>query len=456
MTMLNQNKLKRMKKGMFLVAFLALLTCPCTGCGDSSSETVLEQPPAAAAAADMVVYEANPRVFAEENAFASIKDNLARIKSLGATALWLMPVNEPGVERSVGSPYCIKDYYKLNPKYGSEKELKELVDAAHGMGMKVLMDWVANHTSWDNAWITEHPDWYTHDANGNITSPAGQPWTDVADLDYGNADMRQAMIAAMKYWLAEAGFDGFRCDYVEGVPDDFWQEVISELRQYNSNVIMLAEGGKASLADDGFSLVYGWDFQSKLKEVYAGSSSVSELYDVNEQELTGMAGGSLRLRYSTNHDQASEASPIESYGGERGAMSAFVLASMLEGVPLIYSSQETAFPGELNFFEYKPVDFSANTAYAQEMAAVVEAYKQTAEARGGTLKTYSTGDVATFGRKNGAKSMLVMVNTSSKEAEVKVPMDYAGLDMTDMIKGEGVRLRSAITLQPFEYHVFAK
>jgi len=448
---------KRMKKSLFLVSFLALLTCPCAGCGDSSSEMSAEQPAAVFdAATAMVVYEANPRVFAKSDAFVSIKDNLRRIKSLGATVLWLMPVNEPGVERSVGSPYCIKDYYKLNPDYGSEKELKELVDAAHGMGMKVIMDWVANHTSWDNSWITEHPDWYTHDANGAIISPEGQPWTDVADLDYCNTDMRQAMIAAMAYWVAAVGVDGFRCDYAEGVPDDFWNDAINELRKVDPDIIMLAEGGKASLTDCGFGLVYGWDFQSKLKDLYAGKCKVSDVFGANGQELSGMASGALRLRYSTNHDQASEASPLECYGGEDGAMSAFVLATMLEGVPLIYSSQEVAFPKKLDFFSYLPIDFASNADFSQEIAAVTGAYKQTAEARGGTLKTYSTGDVATFGRKNGEKSMLVMVNTSAQKVDVKVPMDYAGLAMTDVIKNTSVKLRSTMTLQPYEYHVFTK
>lgn len=452
----SKSKYEKMKKELFLVSFLALLTCPCVGCGDSASDTVEERPSAVGAATDMVVYEANPRVFANENAFASIKDNLARLKSLGVTVLWLMPVNEPGVERSVGSPYCIKDYYKLNSKYGSEKELKDMVDAAHEMGMKVLMDWVANHTSWDNAWITEHPDWYTHDDNGDIISPEGQPWTDVADLDYDNADMRQAMKEAMAYWVTAVGIDGFRCDYAEGVPDDFWKEVIGELRKADADIIMLAEGGKASLTDDGFNLVYGWDFQSKLKNVYAGNSKVSDVYDVNEQELSGMASGALRLRYSTNHDQAGEESPVECYGGESGAMSAFVLAAMLEGVPLIYSSQEVAFPEKLNFFDYQLVDFSSNTDFTKEMAAVTTAYKQTADVRSGTLKTYSTGDVATFGRKNGEKSMLVMVNTSNKEVEIKVPMDYAGLAMMDVIKNTSVKLRTTMILQPYEYHVFTK
>lgn len=446
-----------MKKGLFLVPFLALLTCPCVGCGDNASETSAGQAlPTVEAATDMVVYEANPRAFAKENAFVSIKDNLARIKSLGATVLWLMPINEPCVEQSVGSPYCIKDYYKLNSNYGSEKELKDLVDAAHEIGMKVIMDWVANHTSWDNAWITEHPDWYTHDAKGDIISPEGQPWADVADLDYNNEDMRQAMKEAMTYWVTAVGIDGFRCDYAEGVPDDFWQEVISELRKADTDIIMLAEGGNASLTDDGFNIVYGWDFQSKLKDVYSGNSKISDIYDVNEQELSGMASGTLRLRYSTNHDQAEEESSVECYGGESGAMSAFVLATMLEGVPLIYSSQEVAFPEKLNFFNYQPIDFSSNTDFTQEMAAVITAYKQTANIRGGTLKTYSTGDVATFGRKNGEKSMLVMVNTSNKDVEIKVPMDYAGLAMTDVIKNTSVKLQTTMILQPYEYHIFAK
>lgn len=443
-----------MKKIIFTLLF-ALALSPCTGCSDSDNDNsapVITAEPAT----DMVIYEANPRVFATERAFTAIESDLERIKSFGTTVLWLMPVNEPGEVKSVGSPYCIKDYLKLNTRYGTERELKSLVSAAHDKGMKVILDWVANHTSWDNAWINLHPDWYTKDASGNIISPAGQNWKDVADLNYDNHEMRRAMIDAMKYWLTTVGIDGFRCDYAEGVPDDFWKEATTELRQVNPSVLMMAEGGNAALTDEGFNMVYGWDFHSKLKDLYSGKATVSDLFSTNAAERRNMAAGSLRLRYSTNHDQASEVSPVACYGGKRGAMSAFVIATMLEGVPLIYSSQEAAYADKLNFFEYKPIDLNADKKFAAEMTAVIAAYKKTSFVRSGRLKTYATGKAVVFSRNNGQQTMLVAVNPTAQNVDIKTPIEQARLSMTDLIKGRNITVPAQMVLGPYEYIILSK
>lgn len=302
--------------------------------------------------------------------------------------------------------------------------------------------------------MTEHPDWYTQDANGNVVQPQEQPWADVADLNFDNETMQQAMIDAMKYWVTEIGIDGYRCDYAEGVPDAFWKKAIAELRTLDNNLLMLAEGGKTSLMNNGFNLLYGWNFHSKLKDYYAGKCSLTDLYAMNTSELEGMPKGTLRLRYSTNHDQASEASPIECYGGERGAMSAFVLTTMLEGIPLIYSSQEVAYPRSLNFFNYGVIDLKSNEVFAQEMAEIIRAYKATSSVRGGELEVYTTGDVASFYRAAGSHGMLVMVNTANESVQVKVPMEHAGKTMTDVIAGVDVELPTVMTMEPYQYFIY--
>lgn len=445
-----------MKKAIITALTFAMLH-PCIGCSSSHNEIdPTPQPQERSAASDMVIYEANPRIFATDNAFAAIEANLEHIKELGTTVLWLMPVNEPGVKKSVNSPYCIKDYKALNARYGTKDELKSLVKAAHTKGMKVILDWVANHTSWDHAWITEHPEWYTQDAGGNIVQPQEQPWADVADLNFDNQAMQEAMIDAMKYWITEAGIDGYRLDYAEGVPDAFWKKAITELRKLDKELLMLAEGGKVSLMSSGFDLLYGWGFHGRLKDLYAGKSSLESLYAMNKTELEGMPEGTMRLRYSTNHDQASEVSPIACYGGERGAMSAFVIATLLEGVPLIYSSQEAAYPSKLNFFNYRAIDLKSNKPFYQEMAQVVKAYKATAKARGGELKVYNTGNVVSFYRKNGEHAMFVMVNTTDATVQVKVPMERSGETMNDALTGERVKLPVSVTLNPYQYYIYQK
>ena len=175
-----------------------------------------------------VIYQANPRFFGESDCLKSLTAQLSRISGMGCDILWVMPVYETGELNGIGSPYCVRDFKALNPRYGTSADMKDLVSTARSKGMKVILDWVANHTAWDCAWITEHPDWYVKDAQGNIVSPSG--WSDVAQLDYSNAAVRSAMKDAMAYWVTNYGIDGFRCDYADGVPHDFWRSVIADIR----------------------------------------------------------------------------------------------------------------------------------------------------------------------------------------------------------------------------------
>lgn len=453
-----------MKKTIFTL-MASVMLCSCTGCSDSGNSDEPEVNPAPTpgqeegdyTASDMVVYEVNPRIFATDNAFAAVQANLDHIKNLGTTVLWLMPINDPGVKNTVHSPYCIKDYKALNAKYGTVADLKSLVNAAHGKGMKVIMDWVANHTSWDHVWTTEHPEWFTQ-KNGGFTPPAEFPeWGDVIDLNFNNTDMQTAMIDAMKYWVTEAGVDGYRCDYAEGVPVTFWKKATDALRALNKDIILLAEGSKAELlTQGGFDMLYAWNFQDKLMQLYAGKASVDDLYNVYKSEKAGMPEGTLRMRYCTNHDQARDESPIVRYNGERGAMSAFVLASMFDGIPLVYSSQEAAYPKALNFFNYEVVDVKANAAFCQEMTNVIKAYKASKDVRGGELKLYSTGKVASFYRNAGSHGLFVMVNTTGEEVQVKIPIERAGETMTDLMTGKEVKLSTAIKLSPYQYVIYKK
>ena len=450
-----------MKK--FISLFIAAMLCSCSGCSDSSENPEISPNPTPEtgqgdySASDMVIYEANPRIFATDNAFAAIESNLDHIKSLGTTVLWLMPVNEPGVKKSIQSPYCIKNYKGLNAKYGTVADLKKLVNAAHEKGMKVILDWVANHTSWDNVWTEEHPEWFIQ-KNGSFTPPAEFPeWGDVIDLDFSNTEMQTAMIDAMKYWVTETGIDGYRCDYAEGVPISFWKKANETLRSLNKDILLLAEGGKAELVSEGgFEMLYAWGFQDKLMQLYAGKASVEDLYATYKSEMEGMPEGTLRMRYSTNHDQARDESPIVRYNGERGALSAFAIATLLDGVPLIYSSQEAGYPEKLNFFNYKVVDVKANETFRKEMVAIIDAYKATKDVRGGELKLYSTGKVASFYRSAGENGLFVMVNTTGESIQVKVPMERSGEQMKNLISGENVTLPTAVTLGAYEYLIYKK
>ena len=249
--------------------------------------------------ASYVFYEANPRVFATSNQLNAITARLQNIKDLGVDVIWLMPICEQGKEKAIGSPYCIKDFKKVHPQYGTLEDLKNLVNSAHSLGMKVILDWIANHTSWDNPW-TKNKGWHSTDASGNIISPPGFNWTDVADLNFGNAEMRAAMKDAMAYWVTEAGVDGFRCDYAEGVPQDFWTDALAHLRSIKPEIILLAEGDKSWIYEVGFDIMYAWSFPNALEKVFKGNSGAASIFDAFNNDMSNVPKGKTRMRKSKN------------------------------------------------------------------------------------------------------------------------------------------------------------
>lgn len=403
-----------------------------------------------------VFYEANPRVFATSNQLNAITARLEEIKDLGVDVIWLMPICEQGQLKAIGSPYCIKNFTKVHPQYGTLDDLKNLVNKAHGMDMKVILDWIANHTSWDNPWL-ENKGWHSTDASGNVISPPGFNWTDVADLNFGNADMRKAMKDAMAYWVTEAGIDGFRCDYAEGVPQDFWIDALQYLRTLDSDIILLAEGDKDWIYEVGFDVMYAWSFPSALEKVFGGNSGASTLFDSYNNDMESVPEGKSRMRYIINHDTASEKSPISRYGGERGSMAAFVITTMLEGCPLIYSSQEVGYSKSLSFFSNNVMKWDSNKAYTEEYIKVMEAFNSTRDVRVKKPQLANTGNVAKLTFTNSIdEALVVMVNTKNEKATVNVPFAIAGMEVTDLMTGQKVVAESAIDLDPYQYLIYRK
>src|SRR3984893_3906018 len=228
---------------------------------------------------DGVVYEIYPRAFSQQGNFNGISSRLDDLKNLGVTILWLMPIHPIGQEKkkgTIGSPYAVRDYYAINPDYGTREDLKKLVDEAHRREMKVIIDIVANHTSWDNV-LMKHPEFYVRDANGRITYP--HDWSDVAELNYDNPELRRYMTDMLKYWIREFDLDGFRCDVAEEVPTDFWENARVELETLKSDIVMLAEGHKAELLRKAFDFDYSWPLHSALTNVAQGRARASALSD---------------------------------------------------------------------------------------------------------------------------------------------------------------------------------
>jgi glycosidase len=406
---------------------------------------------------DVVMYEANERVFAAGASLNAIARRLDDIKALGVNVLWLMPINEQGTLNAMGSPYCVKDYTKVEPEYGTLDDLRNLVKQAHSRDMAVIIDWVANHTAWDNAW-TANKSWYTQDAQGNIIPPEGTGWNDVADLNFDNADMRNAMIEAMKYWVYEANIDGFRCDAADMIPAAFWKQAIDSLRKLEGRtLLLLAEGARTDHYAAGFDMDYGWDFYAKLKTLYRGQSTIANLYAAHESEYAHIPAGKEKLRFTTNHDESAwDATPVTLFGGEQGSLSAFVLTATLGGAPLLYSTQEIGVASAVPFFTPTAINWTMNPAVLAAYEEIMRIYTASEALRRGRLQTFSHADVACFYRLHQTAGALVAVNVRNRAVTFTLPAQFAGQTFTNAFDGVTAALPATIVMEPYQYIIWTR
>jgi glycosidase len=341
-----------------------------------------------------------------------------------------MPLHPRGVagrKGTLGSPYASRDYRAIDSAFGTPTDLKALVDSAHGRNLKVIVDFVPNHTAVDNVWVTEHPDFYVRDSKGQLITPInneGKPtdWTDVAELDYGNPALRQAMIETMAWWLREYNLDGFRVDVAGFVPYDFWREAVPALRAgVPRRILLLAEWGDAEMNRVGYDLTYGWTSYARLKQVWDSASASSFVRQVREDmDSLPIAGG--RLRFTTNHDETAwDAPPVQRFKNPSGARAAFVAMALLPGRPLLYNGQEVESPQKLGLFEREAVAWSQPAAdSARDFYADVIALARTHPAiLGGdfaAVETSAPDQVIAYRR----DSVLVLVNARNREAKFTV------------------------------------
>lgn len=398
-----------------------------------------------------VIYQVNPRFYGTDNCLQAVTADIPAIAAMGADVLWVMPVCDPGQDAtSIGSPYCIRDFKAVNAHYGTMADFTALVDAAHSAGMKVVLDWIANHTSWDHSWISTNPERYAKDAAGNIVSPSG--WTDVAQLNYNEPSTAEAMTDAMMYWVEQGKIDGFRCDYADGVPHEFWQSFIAKARAVNPSLMMLAETNYADFYNDGFDMIYDWNFSPAVSSAFKGGK-VSDIFVKAADSWKNVPEGKDLLRYAFNHDVAAENNVANYFGSPEGTVGAYVLAAMLHGTPMIYSSMDVDnLSGTLSFFNYRKLDRSADLA--AKYKAINSAFKASAQVRRGTLKTFADNKAAVFTRSIPGHTLLVMVNTSGDEVTVKTPISIAGAAMTDLLTGAAVTPDAAVTLPAYGYLIY--
>ncbi|MGH7972927.1 MAG: alpha-amylase family glycosyl hydrolase, partial [Limisphaerales bacterium] len=306
---------------------------------------------------DGVIYELFPRNFSPQGNFNGITARLDELKELGVNIIWLMPINPIGEKMrkgSVGSPYAVKDYYAINPDYGTEADLKRLVSEAHKRNMKVIIDIVPNHTAWDSV-MMEHPEFYKHDAGGKIIPPVPE-WTDVAGLNYENPKLREYMIAMLKHWVDPATFelDGFRCDVASMVPTSFWEEARVELAKVKPDIMLLAEASKPDLMVKAFDADYAWPLLGALNNVLLNGAPASELKRSWDESRAQFPRGTLHMRISDDHDEPRAVARF----GVNGALASSVFMFSIDGVPLLYNGMEVGDAtesGDPALFEKLPV-----------------------------------------------------------------------------------------------------
>ena len=337
---------------------LLVATVVCTGCSSAKAEAVPTESRAPEWTRTAVLYEVNLRQYTKSGTINEFAEHLETLKDMGINTLWFMPIHPISVTNrsgKLGSYYSVSDYRDVNPEFGTKEDFKALVDKAHDMGFHVMLDWVANHTGWDNAWITEHPDWYTQ-KDGKIISPEGMGWPDVADLNYDNADMRKEMIECMKYWVEEYDVDGFRCDYAAGVPEDFWREARIELDKVK-DIYMLEEdlGGVAAA-----NLEYGFDsnYATKVYETLLAVAKDSKSADKIKLYMPSADNNTFPMFYLDNHDVNSWDRTIDEAIPEEILPSMYSLIFTLPGIPMIYSGDEIAYDKNIAFMEKDTIDWN--------------------------------------------------------------------------------------------------
>jgi glycosidase len=368
---------------------------------------------------DGVVYEVFPRVFSPTGDLAGVTARLDDIERLGATILWIMPVQPIGRDRrkgTYGSPYSIQDYDRINPDYGTEADFKKLVTEAHRRGLRVILDVVANHTSWDSV-LMRRPELYVRDASGKVQPPSAD-WNDVAKLDYASPELRALMTTMLARWLRDFDLDGFRCDVAGLVPTDFWEAARRELQKIRPDLFLLAEGSDPGLLVEAFDADYAWPFHRTLNQVLFGAAPASALRATWEDERRRFPPGSLHLRFSDNHDERRAIARF----GEQAALAAAALVLTMDGVPLVYNGMEvgdTAESGGPALTERAPIlwaNAERRPEFGRVLTQMVALRRAHPALRQGETQWLSNSDearVLTFGRGDGREDFLVAINLSS-------------------------------------------
>ena len=414
---------------------------------------------------DAVIYQINTRQFTPEGTFAAAERQLPRLQELGVDILWLMPVQEIGSKNRkgrLGSPYSIRDYRSVNAEYGDLESLKHFVASAHELGLHVILDWVANHTAWDNPLVEQHPEWYARDWKGDFHSPAWTDWSDVIELDYDQPGLRRYMTEAMKWWVTEVGMDGFRCDVAGFVPLDFWNRVRAELDAIRP-VFMLAEWEQRDVHARAFDMTYEWGFYNTLHNIAQGKADASSLVFHYYEKNNSWPFDAMRMVFVSNHDKnAWNGTQFEAFGD--ALENAIVLSFVSDGMPLIYNGQEAGNPKRLDFFDRDPIEWREHPI-GELYRRLIELKKRTPALWNGRwgakmvqVANSAPARVFSFVRASSDSKVFAVFNFSAQPSQVTFSDALYRGDYRDFATGEARSLGADFTLDlpAWSYRVFTQ
>lgn len=409
------------------------------------------------------IYEVNVRQYTPEGTFKAFSAHLPRLKAMGIDILWLMPIHPIGElnrKGSLGSYYAVKDYYAVNPEFGTMDDFKELLQQAHDMGMHVIIDWVANHSAWDNPLATQHPEWYTHDANGNFQPTPWYDWEDIIDFDYNHPGLREYMTKAMRFWVEEIGIDGYRCDVAGFIPVDFWNNVRKELDAVKP-VFMLAEWESRDLHAHAFDMTYAWSLWDILHSICINGESPLQLERYMAHDVNSFPYDAYRMTFTDNHDKNSwEGNMYSNFGN--GLEAAIVMCATINGMPLVYSGQEAGLNRSLAFFEKDLIDWS-NLPYEKLYRKLFDLKHRNHALWNGhfggemiRIVTDHPAEIVGYYREKENDKVITLINFSNHPVAFQLQEGITAGSYTDLIKETetNLQLNSTLELPAWGYAVY--
>lgn len=473
-----------MKKIFIIWSAIAMIGCK-NNSEEIASTTIEKFSPAVEE--NSVIYEVNIRQYSPEGTFNAFTKDIPQLKELGVKIIWVMPIfpisqtkrkatggddskfalEMPAAEQHkyLGSYYAVSDFKKVNPEFGTIEDFRNLVKTAHENGIYVILDWVPNHTGWDHVWIKNHPEYYTQNAKGEIIDPVNPEtgkswgWTDVADLNYDNQNLRAEMTADMMHWIKNEDIDGFRCDVAGNVPLDFWQQAIPQLRKQKS-IFMLAEAWEPALLKNNlFDMAYGWDGHHTMNKIAQGKETVKQFDAFIEKINNDYEANDILMNFVDNHDENSWNGTIKSRLGEaEAAMTA--LSYLMPGMPLVYSGNEYGLEHSLKFFEKDSIPKTKGKQW--ELRSKLGKIKNEIDAlHGGKNKanykrlSASNENVLAFERTKNGKKVIYLANLSVKPVSVSMPITGQYKDVMNE-KMMDLKATQVLSMVPWQYFILTK